>query len=184
MRQKELGFTLVELMVVVVILGILASLGFSYFGKTQNQMGIKSEMNAIMTEIALKQEEYYNENGTYWSTGSDDQAYYPAAPVSPGGAPVPVNWPPLGTPTPWEPLAMSTTIAGLRCAYVTIGGPAGDFTAAGTNANAFAFPGTTPPSGDWWYAVATCDADSDPTVNSFYFRRSDTSNIYELNDGN
>ena len=55
--KKHLGFTLIELMIVITILAILASVGYPAY---QNQMrkGRRSEAQQLMLDVANRQEQY------------------------------------------------------------------------------------------------------------------------------
>ncbi len=58
------GFTLLELIVVVIILGILASIGFIQFMK-MIERGRTAEARNILGDIRSAQESYRLENGSY-----------------------------------------------------------------------------------------------------------------------
>lgn len=64
------GFTLIELMIVVVIIGILSAVVLPMY---QNYVmrGYRTEAMEIMQEIMLAQERYYNNRITYTITMSD-----------------------------------------------------------------------------------------------------------------
>jgi type II secretion system protein G len=67
MKAKK-GFTLVELIVVMAIIGILATLGFSSYTNSINKSKDarrKADLRSIMTALQL----YYNDNGQYPSLG-------------------------------------------------------------------------------------------------------------------
>jgi len=69
-RRRRLGFTLVELMVVVAVIGILSSLGIvtfrKYLGRSKNVEAI-----AVMRAIASAQERYRGEHMTYLNVSFD-----------------------------------------------------------------------------------------------------------------
>lgn len=71
MTTKSLGFTLVELLVVVAILGILAAVGMkSYSGYVSSTK--RNSAENTMQQISLGQTEYYASNGSYYSaTGAN-----------------------------------------------------------------------------------------------------------------
>lgn len=62
--KKQKGFTLVELMIVVVIVGILASIGIPAYGNYV----LRGKLTEASTELAamrVKLEQYYQDNRTY-----------------------------------------------------------------------------------------------------------------------
>ena len=68
MITKGSGFTLVEVLVVVAILGILAAVGtISYTGYVAGAK--KKTAENAMQQIALAQTEYYSNNGEYHNDG-------------------------------------------------------------------------------------------------------------------
>jgi general secretion pathway protein G len=86
-RARRLGFTLVEIMVVVVILGILAVLVVPrVVGRTDEARGTaaRQDVAAIMQALRL----YRLDNGRYPTT----EQGLPALVAKPQGQPVPSNW--------------------------------------------------------------------------------------------
>jgi len=85
--QNQRGFTLIEIMVVVVILGILAALVVPrVIGRTDDARAVaaKQDVAAVMQALKL----YRLDNGRYPSTEQGLQALF----VKPQNAPVPGNW--------------------------------------------------------------------------------------------
>jgi prepilin-type N-terminal cleavage/methylation domain-containing protein len=64
------GFTLLELIVVIVILGILASLGFTQYTKMVEK-GRTAEAKTILGQIRATQIAYYQEYGAYGAAVSN-----------------------------------------------------------------------------------------------------------------
>ncbi len=61
------GFTLMELMIVVVLIGILSTIGMIMFGDTQDSA--KKKVAEVSTSsIHLAQQEYISNNGSYYYT--------------------------------------------------------------------------------------------------------------------
>jgi len=73
-RQK--GFTLIELMIVVVIIGILAALAVPRF-MTATTKSKQSEVKGILKQIYTMERTYRQQNNTYWGQGTTANAGAP-----------------------------------------------------------------------------------------------------------
>ena len=171
-RNQQSGFTLIELMVVVVLVGILAAIALpSFAGQTRKAKG-DSEVGAFFAELKVREEQYAVENGAYLSTGTGETATFPATPSAGGQV--------LGTlPATWQALKVRTPESSARCGYVAIAGTRTD--AAGTMATT-SF-GYAPPAKNWFYILAHCDLDGNNAVDSYYFISNDNSKIQKTNYG-
>lgn len=156
--RTRAGFTLVELMVTVAIVGILAGAAMFMYGR-QVKKARASEVANVMAEIALKQEAFYVENGSYFSTGADDDDIHPASPSVSEPTTIAAN-------AAWGTLGINLGKTELWCGYVTIAGDANDGTNIGARASGdFGF---TAPTQDWFYVIAQC-----PFNDKIYMRRFD-----------
>lgn len=66
------GFTLIELMIVVVIIGILAALAIPKFMKVTGKAKV-SEAKTILKEIFTLEKAYFNEHDTYVAFAAGDE---------------------------------------------------------------------------------------------------------------
>ncbi len=68
-RSSQAGFTLMEILIVMVIIGILATLGFGSFMSSQ-QKGRDARRKSDLSQVSRALEAYYNDKGSYpLSTG-------------------------------------------------------------------------------------------------------------------
>ena len=68
MKKKTRGFTLIELMIVIAILGILASIGYPAY-TSYVKKGNRADAIASLLALKGRMEEYYMNNDSY--TGAD-----------------------------------------------------------------------------------------------------------------
>ena len=121
--RRQQGFTLMELMIVVTIVGILASVGFPAY-KAYVDRAKRSEGKAFLMEVAARQERYYFDNNTYAtdpvnlgyqiSTPKSDQSNYqlvnPIAAGDTGSATTSYKLQ-INTVTPWVDGTCGTFLA-------------------------------------------------------------------------
>jgi len=162
-RQAVQGFSLIELMVVVLIIGILSSIAIPTF-RTYMYKARTSEATAFLGDIRQRQEAYRSEFGQYCAVSGNTWGTYMPATI-PGKQRV--AWP--GSDA-WRQLGASPDNA-VYFQYATIAGP----------------PATTPPGGlgydgsDFW-SVSRAQGDLDGDGTTVIFESySSSSNIWISN---
>ena len=78
--RRQYGFTLMEVMIVVVIVGILSSVAFPAY-KAYVDRAKRSEGKAFLMELAARQERYYFDNNSY-ALDAKDLGYATSTPKS------------------------------------------------------------------------------------------------------
>ena len=98
--NKQKGFTIVELLIVIVVIGILAAIAFVAYGNVTKKAR-DSERTADAKAIASKAEEYYANNATYpaYTDFATIQGLNAASKVTPGGGIITNCGTTLATPT-------------------------------------------------------------------------------------
>jgi prepilin-type N-terminal cleavage/methylation domain-containing protein len=184
MRQG--GFTLIEMMFVVVVLGVLAAVAVVAY--TKNVRKARSgEIPQIFGELKSREEMYHAENGRYLPVcrsvttlgGINDCTegdWFPAALPGKGAAIA------LGTlPPRWLELKVNLTKQAFYCQYEVIAGLKND----NTNIDAIGQEmwGATTPTRNWFYLMAQCDWDGEAAVKAQYWQRDDWSELGIRNEG-
>jgi prepilin-type N-terminal cleavage/methylation domain-containing protein len=167
-KAAEAGFTLIEMMVVVVVIAVLAAIAIPLFTGEANEQKNETEVQSMFTALGLAEQQYKLENGVYLSTGATEADTWPATP-----GPSPQNLTPL--PATWASLKIALPQQTSRCGYVVIAGPGG---AVGARATGFGF---SAPTTNWYYVLAHCDADRDASIDGYFFASSVDPKVKELN---
>jgi prepilin-type N-terminal cleavage/methylation domain-containing protein len=172
-RTGQQGFTLMEMMVTVAVIGILAAIAVpSFAGQSRKAKG-DSEVNAFFAELRIRQEQFMGENGRYLSTGTGETDTWPVTPTAKLQA--------LGTvPATWTQMRIRAPETQVRCGYVVIAGTGALGTPGTLATTSFGF---VKPNKNWFYALAHCNLDGNATVDSYYFVSSEGSTIQSLNKG-
>ena len=160
--KRQRGMTLIELMIVVAIIGIIATIAVFMFRKSTKGTQIKSEVAAMFAEIQLRQEAFYLENGVYASSGADETDMHPSTGPSPG-----LNKAESLNPMPaeWTALGINPDKQSVYCTYVTVAGLANDDSNIGTIASSdFGMSPAQPPIG------TTCSPSVMPTATGLPIR--------------
>ncbi len=168
-RRSQMGFTLVELMVVVAIIGILAAVGIAAYTKWVRKSKASGEVPYMLGHFQQREVQYQAENGTFLPTGSTEDDYFPK-PLTGGGSYTSI---PTGTtPQAWQDLKIQMGQSGLYCGYVVLVKAAG--AAAGANGAAL-YP--VAPNREFFYVRAECDwnGDGGGDGNNVWVVRGDTS---------
>jgi prepilin-type N-terminal cleavage/methylation domain-containing protein len=185
--NAERGFTLIELMAVVVILVVLAAVVIPSFMKETNKAKGLSEATAMFAEIAQKQEQFKAEQGKYMGDRTD--AAFEGTTTCPASVPSSdYNFATscmTGT-TAWTDLRVDPSSSSLRCQYTIEAGKAGTTLTPPTWAeNSLGVTGAAEPAlaGAWWSIHAVCDESKNGGTNAEYYKSSVNGKIQKHNEG-
>ena len=161
-------------MVTVVVIALLVAVAIPMFSKESRKSKASSEVGSIMSELAVREEQYKSENGVYLSTTACPPS------TSPQGTTVASLQTGTGclvsTGTWVNTLRVRLDVSNLYCSYVITAG-SGTGT---TNPSGFVFAS---PSTGWFYIIATCDQDGVTGTNSTYFVSSTDATMQKQNEG-
>ncbi len=156
-RQPR-GFTLVELMVVVVIVGILATLAVVGYRKLVQSSHV-TEATGMVQNIRVAQEGYHSETQQYANVSVSLTDYYPRAPVYQQVT----GWggPHANAGVPWSALPVHVD-GPVMFGYATVAGLPGGAVPASVTVNGAPLVFPAIPTTDWYVIAACGDLDGDP----------------------
>ena len=168
--RNNLGMTLVELMIVVVIIGILAAISVVGYSKYRRNARV-SEATAMLAEFVAKEQLYFLDNGQYTEVhnyGNDaTPAQYPSTsefegefwPHNPStyfdSARTPAAVQPL--PALWRALGVRPRWQQLYCTYMVNAGAPGSRLPGTVGPTLWPASAPSGPNVPWFYAMAVCN---------------------------
>lgn len=112
---RDKGFTLIEVMIVVAVLGILAGVAYPSY-RSYIARAARAEVRALMLDIAQKQERYYSSNNSYLA----------------------ISAPPTAAPSGWVNFTGATSMSGRKYnVSVALSGGGTGYTITGAPANGY-----------------------------------------------
>lgn len=185
MRDREAGFTLIEMIVAMAVIAILAAIALPSFFSESRKTKAFSEVQPMFNDLRVRLEQYLQEYGVYPTAISPEGEMHPAS--APGPTKRPIL--PLPASGSWDLLKLR--ISGndqVYCSYtwmtynppLTVPPAVPPTPPVGPQATVFGF---VPPPTSFYYLIAKCDMDGDGATFSFYFSSSADPTIKKLNEG-
>ncbi len=180
-RARESAFTLIEMMIVVVIVGVLATLAVVGYRKIIQSSHVSEATNTVQS-IRVAQEAYHAETQQYANVSLDIvTSWYPSA--TPTRTLVSMWGGPCATctqPTGWSTLPLHID-GPVMFGYATKAGAATDPIPNALPAGMTAT--LTQPTTDWFVVAATCDIDGNGTPNTSVLTTSWSNQVITSNEG-
>lgn len=169
--NAERGFTLVELMIVVVIIAILATIVIPTFMSEATKAKRSSEVTAMFTELGSKQEAFRAEQGKFM--GSVSGVNYVGTTSCPATVPTAdYNFAStcLTTGSAWLALRIDPPSSNNYCQYTITTGLAGTTLTPPTGFTNSQNAAAAEPAlaSSWYYLVATCDEKPGGNAATYY----------------
>ena len=172
-RKHQAGFTLLEMLIVIALIAILATVALPTFFSTTRKARGKAEVAPMFADLRQRLESFHQENGVY-PANIGEGTTHPATPtdIKQTLYPLPAAW-----------LALKVRPSGpdeVHCGYTWVTGVANDGANIGAQGTTFGF---TPPAVNWYYLLAHCNLDGNAGVDSYYFSSSVDPKIDVRNEG-
>jgi len=168
--HRTRGFTLIEMMIVVVIVGLLATLAVVGYRKMVETSHITEAQNMVQ-DIRVAQESYHSETQQYANISASITSYYPQA--APNGRTA-TGWGAAcsGCTTDWSVLPLHVD-GPVMFGYATIAGAANTSPSPASisyQGQTLSFP--APSLVDWFIVAAGCDLDANGTIGTHVYTTS------------
>ncbi|HEY4016276.1 MAG TPA: prepilin-type N-terminal cleavage/methylation domain-containing protein [Polyangiaceae bacterium] len=180
-RGSQRAFTLIEMMIVVVIVGILAALAVVGYRKIIQSSHVSEATNTVQS-IRVAQEAYHAETQQYANISNDlHGSWYPQ--TNPVGSVVTAWGGPCAAckaTNSWASLPLHID-GPVMFGYATVGGSASD--TVPTTVPAGMTVTLTQPTTDWFIVAAMCDIDGNGAPNTSVLTTSWSNQVITSNEG-